>query len=194
MRTLNYIIVEIEEAYNNKENGLVVNSTIESIGHINRIAKVLAAPSFTPLKKGDDVVCHHNIFVIRHGIGGQKLRSNYHLEGRTYFVPLTEVYMFRHSDSDWEALRPYVFVKPIKFLDKKIGNYLINGSTSNTHEGSKKLRGTLKYPNDELISKGLKVGDEVIFSNFSEYKFKIDGEVLYKMSTKDILGKKVLKK
>ena len=185
--TINYIIVEIDEAYNNEEDGIVVNSTVESIQHINRTARVLEAPDFTILKKGDEVVCHHNIFRIRNGIQGQKVKSNYNLEGNIYFVPLTEVYMFKR-DSDWNAIRPYVFVKPVNYEDKKFGNIIITGADSNTHKGKEKLKGVIKYPNDELVHNGVKEGDEVVFSSFSQYEFNINGETLYKMSTKDILA------
>lgn len=185
--TINYIIVEIDEAYNNEENGIVVNSTVESTQHINRVARVLEAPDFTILKRGDEVICHHNIFRIRNGIRGEKVKSNYNLEDNIYFVPLTEVYMFKR-DNNWESIRPYVFVKPVEYEDKKIGNIIVTSSDSNSHKGKKKLRGIIKYPNDELVHNGVNKGDEVVFSSFSEYEFNINGETLYKMSTKDILA------
>lgn len=187
--TLNYVIVEIDEAYKNEIEGLVVNSTIESVAHINRIARVVEAPSFTIIKKGDEVVVHHNIFRLRNGLRGRKLQSNYHLEGNKYFVPLTEVFMYKRGNNNWNAIRPYVFVKPIKKVDKKIGNIIINSSEQNSHKGNIKLHGIIKYPNDELVYNGVDVGDNVIFSDWSEYEFNIDGEILYKMSTNDILAK-----
>lgn len=186
--TINYVIVEVDEAYNNEEGGVIVNSTIESVKHINRVAKVVDAPTFTILKKGDEVVCHHNIFRLRNGIGGKRVKSNYHLEGNRYFVPLTEIFMFKRS-RDWEAIRPFVFVKPIGLKDKVRGGIILNTNESNSHKGMKKLRGIVKYPNDELVSNGVNTGDEVIFSEWSEYEFNIDGETLYKMSTRDILAK-----
>ena len=186
--TLNYVIVEIDEAYKNEVDGVIVNSTIESVAHINRVAKVVDSPDFTILKKGDEVVVHHNIFRLRNGLRGKKLQSNYHLEGNKYFVPLTEVFMYRRDDSDWNAIRPFVFVEPIKSEDIKVGNVIINSNETNSHKGTVKLQGIIKYPNEELISKGVKVGDRIIFSYWSEYEFNINGETLYKMSTKDILA------
>lgn len=188
MTTINFVIVEIDEAYKNEVDGVVVNSTIESVQHINRIAKVIEAPDFTILKSGDEVVVHHNMFRLRNGIKGKKVRSNYHLEGNTYFVPLTEVYMYRRNGSDWQAIRPFVFIKPVEQETKKEGNVIVNSGESNSYKGRKRLMGTVKYPNDELLDMGVNVGDEIIFSYWSEYEFDIDGEILYKMSNKDILA------
>ena len=185
--TINYIIVEIDEAYNNEEDGIVVNSTVESVRHINRIATVLEAPDFTILKKGDKVICHHNIFRIRNGIKGQKVRSNYNLEDNVYFVPFTEVFMFKREEN-WEAIRPYVFIKPAYYNDKKVDNITLVGNSNNSHKGNKKLRGFVKYPNDDITKSGVKVGDEVVFSSHSQYEFNVEGETLYKMSTRDILA------
>lgn len=186
--TINYIIVEIDKAYNNEEGGVVVNNTIESVAHINREATVVDAPDFTILKKGDKIIAHHNMFRLRNGIGGKLVQSNYHLEDNKYFIPLTEVFMYKRGDSDWNAIRPYVFVKPTPKEDEIFNGFIINATESNSHKGMKKLRGIMKYPNDELIAKGIKAGDEVVFSEWSEYEFNIDGEILYKMSTKDILA------
>lgn len=185
--TINFVIVEIDEAYKNEVDGIVVNSTIESVAHINRVARVVDSPAFTPLKKGDYVVVHHNMFRLRNGISGKKLPSNYHLEGNKYFIPLVEVFMYKR-DKDWIALNPFVFVKPIEYDNEVINGFTITKGESNSYKGRKKLRGIIKYPNEELLKKGVKVGDEIVFSYYSEYEFNIEGETLYKMATKDILA------
>ena len=48
------------------------------------------------------------------------------------------------------------------------------------------LRGIVKYINDELIEKGVKVGDEVLYEPNSEYEFVVDDEKLYRMFTRNI--------
>jgi len=185
--TINYIIVEVDDAYKNEIDGLVVNSTIESVAHINRVAKVVEAPSFTIIEKGDEVVVHHNMFRLRNGLRGKRVSSNYHLEGNRYFIPLTEVFMYRRG-GEWQAIRPFVFVEPIKQEDEVIGRVIINSDNAKSHNGMVKLQGIIKYPNDELTRRGVSVGDKVVFSYWSEYEFNIDGETLYKMSTNDILA------
>ncbi len=46
--------------------------------------------------------------------------------------------------------------------------------------------GIMKYPSEELISKGVKAGDKVCFHPESEYEFNVDGEKLYRMFTHQI--------
>jgi co-chaperonin GroES (HSP10) len=41
--------------------------------------------------------------------------------------------------------------------------------------------GEMVYPNEYLISKGVKAGDQVCFKPDSEYEFKIDEETLYRI-------------
>ena len=48
------------------------------------------------------------------------------------------------------------------------------------------LVGELVYSNRELEKIGLKEGDTVAFQPHSEYEFKVDGEVLYRMFTQNI--------
>ena len=189
MSTINYVIIEVESAYNNTvklgKNEFVVNSTIESVKHINRVARVVEAPKNTVLNKGDEVIVHHNILRLKNGVGGFVVKSNYHIEDNKYYVPLTEVFMYKRGDSDWVALDPYCFVKPIKLENIIKHNIELN---PDTHKGMAKLRGVMAYPNKVLKEFGLKSGDKVIFSEYSEYEFNVDGELYYKMSTNDILA------
>ena len=46
--------------------------------------------------------------------------------------------------------------------------------------------GKIEYINDELLSLGLNVGDEIAFEPDSEYPFYIDGKKLYRMFTNSI--------
>lgn len=193
MKVLNFIIVEVEEAYNNEielNSGvkLTVNTTIESVEHINRVAKVVSAPEFTILQEGDEVIIHHNICRLRNGVKGEKVYSNYHLEGNKYFVPLTEVFMYRR-DSDWISIDPYCFVKPIKIEGQESSFIYIPDEFKEGHKGNERHVGILEYPNKQLIEEGYKKGDKIIFSKNSEYEFNIDGTIMYKMSSKDILAK-----
>lgn len=187
MEALHYLIVELDQAYNNEVevstgDKVIVNSTIEDVTYVNRIATVKAAPDFTILQEGDKVIVHHNIFRLRNDIKGNVAPSNYNIKGNIYFVPLTEVFMYKR-DSDWVAISPYCFVKPINKPKKKgFDLSIIEG----TYKGRLHQRGVMTFPNEDLIAQGICVGDRVMFSKFSEYEFDIDGEIYYKMSTKDI--------
>ena len=50
------------------------------------------------------------------------------------------------------------------------------------------LHGNIVYMNDWLKGQGVEIGDEVIFSENSEYDMKIEGERLLRMRNEDILA------
>jgi co-chaperonin GroES (HSP10) len=188
MESVNYFIVEIDKAYSNEVElstgeSLIVNSTIESVEHINRVATIVAAPCFTVLKAGDKVIVHHNIFRLRNDVKGNVAQSNFHIEGNTYFVPLTEVFMVKSEGEDWRAMNPYCFVKPI---DKEEEQGFSLSLSEGSYKGKQKGVGIMYYPNEDLTAQGVKMGDKVKFTANSEYEFNIDGDLYYKMSTRDI--------
>lgn len=193
MKTLNYLIVEINEAYDNTTttgNGvtLITNTSIESVTNIIRQAKVVSAPEYTILKKGDEVIVHHNIFRLRNGIKGKLVSSNFFIEDNRYFVPLTEVFMYKR-DGVWKSLDPYCFIKPIKSTkEKKLDGFLLSDLSvkDSLHKGNEKLKGTMSYSNKGLTEIGIIEGDTIIFSPDSEYEFMIEGELYYRMKTNDI--------
>lgn len=191
MKSINYVIVELDKPYLNEvelSNGssFIVNSTIENVDYINRVATVIESPDFTILKKGDKVVAHHNIFRLRNGMKGERLQSNYHIEGNKYFIPLLEVFMY-DSGNGWEAIDPYCFVKPIK---QEQGNGFQLSLKETSYKGRVPQHGIMWFPNKSLKEQGVERGDKVFFSKYSEYEFNIDGELYYKMKTTDILLKK----
>ena len=193
MRSINYIIVEVDSAYNNDKdigNGIniTVNTSIESVEHINRVAKVVKAPDFTMLEEGDEVIVHHNIFRLRNDQMGLEVESNYWIEDNKYFVPLTEVFMYRRGDSDWKALDPYCFVKPIEQEQPEQVQGIYVKDMEDNYKGMVKNTGVMAYVNESLKSLGVSDGYTIAFSNYSEYEFTIDGELYYKMATKDIIG------
>ena len=76
-----------------------------------------------------------------------------------------------HNGTQWNAYDRYCFVEPIPVQNSYI--------YKNTKE--EPLMGLVKYPNEYLISKGIKQGDMVCFKPDSEYEFVVDGEKLYRM-------------
>lgn len=192
MKAVNYMIVEVDSAYNNEKKigdvSLVVNSTIESVEHINRIAKVVASPEFTPIKAGDEVIIHHNICRLRNGVKGKLVQSDYHIQDNMYFVPLMEIFAYKPINGEWTALAPFCFVEPIKDETKQIGSILVQNS-GDVHKGMLVRQGIIQYTNPELEEYGVIKGDHISFSADSEYEFVIDGKVYYRMKTTDILGK-----
>lgn len=184
MISVNYVIVEVQELYVNTEDGFIVNDSIENVESINRVATVISAPKSTIIKTGDQLIVHHNIFRKKYDVSGKQINSNFWLEDNKFFVPLTEIFMYKR-DSDWIAIDPFCFIKSIPSDETKVVGFNLS---ENIHKGMKKHTGIVSYSNNILESRGIRKGDRVVFSKNSEYEFKIDGILYYKMKSKDILG------
>lgn len=193
MKTINYVIVEVDNTYNNTQKlssgiSIITNTSIENVSNINRKARVVKAPEFTILKEDDEVIIHHNIFRYRNGYHGKLVRSDYWIEDNKFFVPLTEVFAYKR-DSEWKSLEPFCFIKPIKDNSKKeVNKFSLSDSAFNkkVHKGNKKLLGEVVYGNSQLENIGVTKGDKVMFSPWSEYEVKVDDQTLYRMKTNDI--------
>ena len=192
MEATNYVIVKLDNAYDNEKylgdggQSIIVNSTIESVEHINREATVLSAPNYTILKKGDKIIAHHNIFRKKRNYKGVLTESDYQIEESVYYIPLSEIFLYKpFSHKSWKAVDPYIFIEPIT-LDES-SNFLLGIKKS--YKGREHKIGKVTYLNKELEGKGLSVGDKVAFKKNSEYEFNIDGRLTYRMKTKDILLK-----
>jgi co-chaperonin GroES (HSP10) len=184
MKTVNYVIVEIDNLYNNTEGGIIINDSIENVENINRTATVVSAPDFTMLESGDTLMVHHNIFKKKYDVKGKQINSNFWIEDNKYFVPLTEIFMYKR-DSDWISLTPFCFVIPIRDMDQEALGFQIK---EDLYKGMVQHKGVMLYSNTDLDERGISVGDTVMFSKNSEYEFKINNVLCYKMKTKDILG------
>lgn len=155
---------------------ITVNSTVEDHRHVNRFAEVLEVPIHYegPIKKGDTLVVHHNIFRIYYDMKGRPRKSpNYFKEG-VYLIEPLQFYLY-HNGTEWNAVDEYCFVKPI---DKE-NSYL-------HEEGEEENTGVMVYSNQTLESRGVKSGDKVHFTKNSEYEFVVNDERIYRMNTRDI--------
>jgi hypothetical protein len=189
--TLNFI-VQVEDSYNNyidlgDDARLSVNNSIESVKHINRVGKVISAPKGTVVKEGDFVLFHHNICRESWGLKSKRKKSPFSLFDKVFFVPPTEIFMYKKSDSDeWSALSPFVFIKPIPSSVVTLSNGLKVKEES--YKGMRPLEGLVAYPNSALIDMGVSKGDTVAFQENSEHEYEILGEIFYKMRNPDILA------
>ena len=63
-----FIVEPVGQRYSNDvkvgDKSLIINTKIESFKSVNNIAKVIAVPKAfkTPIKKGDLIMIHHNVF------------------------------------------------------------------------------------------------------------------------------------
>lgn len=186
------MIVHCDQDYlNEKElsNGvkLVVNTTIESVEHINRIATVKAAPEGTVLQTGDEVIIHHNILRKRNGTAGQLVNSDFLLDEDTYYVPLDMIFAYRRSGQTWEAVAPFFFAKPIEKQEEVSKSGIIVDLGMDKYVSRE---ATVKYLNEELREWGVEEGDVVGYDKNQEYKFEIDGELLYRVKMQKLLYKR----
>jgi len=189
MKSLHYVLIQVDQSYNNElmvgDISVITNNTIESVANINRIAKVISAPEGVVLKAGDEIIFHHNILRTIYGYKGQKIFSEYWVKDNIYFIPPAEIFAYRNN-AGWTALSPYCFVEPI--TASQTGE-LIQNKDEYTHKGNERLQGLIWLNNPELESQGIRVGDRVLYTPYSEHAFEIDGKEYYKMRTKDIVAK-----
>lgn len=181
MRSVFNFIIESNKRYNNSKDiegkELILNTEISERDYMytNRIGTVKAIPAIikTPIKPGDSVILHHNVFRRWIDIRGKEKDSSSRIQENDYMVAPDQIYAYKRN-GEWKCLDEYCFVKPIKEDSK----------WSVLRE--QKLLGELVYSNEYLESLGLSVGDVVGFSPDSEYEFNIDDEKLYRVLSNQI--------
>ena len=76
-----FIVEPVGQRYSNEvkvgDKSLIINTKVESFKSVNNIAKVISVPiSFkTPIKKGDLIMIHHNVFRRFYDIRGNEKNS-----------------------------------------------------------------------------------------------------------------------
>ena len=172
-----FIVTPINgKRYNNtKEVGgvdLIVSTSEEDYRFSNRDAEVVATPlSYSgPIKKGDTLLVHHNVFKFYNDMKGRRQSGKSFLKEDLFLVDADQFYMYK-KDGVWNTYDRYCFVKPSAVEDSHIFKPF----------SEEPLVGEVVYPNEYLLSKGVKAGDVISFKPDSEYEFNIDGEKLYRM-------------
>ena len=167
--------------YNNtKEIGgveFITSTSEEEVAASNREAEVIAVPLNYKgeIEPGDTLLVHHNVFKFYNDMKGRRQSGRSFFKEDLFFIEDEQFYMYKKNNK-WNAHGRNCFVKPLPVKDsflKKRGKY-------------EPLMGTVKYINKELAVFGVEEGDEVSFQPESEYEFRVDGEVLYRMFTNNI--------
>jgi co-chaperonin GroES (HSP10) len=183
MKSLYDFIVEpLGDKYSNTvsvgNKKLVVNTKIENWKFVNRVARVVETPAAfsTPIKKGDTVIIHQNVFRTFYDIKGKKKKSRSWFKDDLYFCAADQIYLYKNN-ADWQTINDRCFVTPIKntedlTLDKEV-----------------KLVGILKYGNKFLEALNINPGDLIGFTPKSEWEFLVDDKRLYCMKSNDIVIK-----
>ena len=180
MRSLYSFIIEPKEnRYENKKDidgvELILNTEIQDHKFVSRVGVVLETPinGKTGIKKGDEVIVHHNVFRRFNDVRGEEVNGKSFFEEDKYFVYPDQVFMYNRN-SQWKSLDGFCFVKPIK--NRKLFSM----------EPEEQLIGILKHVDNSLLKNGIKEGDLIGFTPDSEYEFIIDNERLYRVPTNSI--------
>ena len=156
------------QRYDNKRkygnNEFIISSSQEDFRVTNRYAVVKSVPLYYtgPIKKDDVVIVHHNVFRIYYDIKGRPKSSWCFYRDNIFIIDEGQIFLYKSDDDVWKATYPYCFVDPIK-EDK------LTGLVVHCHEGF-----------------DLKEGDKVSFQPETEYEFRIDDKLLYRMKTNNI--------
>jgi len=183
MRSLYDFIVEpLGDRYDNTkkigDKDLVLNTKIESWKFVNRYAKVLQIPLAikTPIKKGDTIIVHQNIFRRFYDMQGKQKNSRSYFKDNMYFVAIDQIYLYKNT-SKWISFGDRCFVKPIKN-----SNPLLNRKED-------PCVGILKIGNSSLEALKINPEDMIGFKPGAEWEFMINDERLYCMKSNDIVIK-----
>ena len=177
-----FIIKPVGKRYDNEvkvgEHTLITNSSIESFKHVNNIAEVVETPvAFaTPIRKGDLIIVHHNVFRVFYDMKGIKKNSRSFLKDNLFFCAVDQVYLYKRKDT-WKSFGDRCFVAPVKNKDLL--------STDKVAD----LIGILKIGNSSLEESGINPGDIVGFTPNSEWEFVVDNQIMYCMKSNDIVIK-----
>jgi|TARA_R110000764_G_scaffold228134_2_gene318510 hypothetical protein len=184
MRSVYDFIVEpLGERYDNTvkvgDVSLITNTSLESWKHVNNYAKVIETPVgiSTPIRKGDTIVVHQNVFRTFYDMKGKKKNSRSFLKDNKFLCAVDQVYLYKTADNPWKALGDRCFVAPIVNTD----DYSL--------DKTKPLVGILKISNSSLEEFKMSTGDIVGFTPNSEWEFEVDNQLMYCMRTKDIVIK-----
>ena len=155
----------------------VISTSEEDHSASNRYAIVVSTPIdySGPVKEGDTLLVHHNVFKFYNDMQGRRKSGKSYFKDNLFFVDPDQFFLYKQN-GEWRGYNKYCFIKPSPAKDSFI-------KKSITEEP---LFGTIKYINNQLLSMGLNVGDEISYQPESEYEFNVDGERLYRMFTNNI--------
>lgn len=153
------------------KSGLVVSASKEDHRTTNRNAVVKSVPLNYegPIEPGDTLLVHHNTFRKYYDMKGKERSGPSYFKDNLFFIFDDQYFMYKKPDGKWKAPAPYCFVKPT----------------------GDPLMGTIVYGNEELEALGITEGYLISFQPDSEYEFKIEDEVLYRMFTRNICLTKI---
>lgn len=183
----NNVIVYMEEQYESTITApggtkFHVNNAIDDTTYLIRHGEVVTS-SDPRFKVGDEVYFHHNC-VRRHTTAeGRKERGENEIMDNMFRVEVSYIYLIKRN-GEYMAVDPWCYVSPVE--KKKHMHGCIELVDNEEYE---RQFGEMVYTNESLREQGVENGDSIIFNLDSEYQFKVDDRVLYRMKTPWIIGK-----
>tara|TARA_Y100001937_G_C7089610_1_gene317043 strand:- start:53 stop:628 length:576 start_codon:yes stop_codon:yes gene_type:complete len=158
---------------------LILNTSEESASFSNREAKVISTPIYYkgPVKEGDTILVHHNVFKFYNDMYGRRQSGKSYFKDNKFFVDENQYYMYKKKD-EWMAVEPFCFVAPLP----KTESYIYKNITNEP------LMGVMKYPCQSILTHGIKKEDIVTFMPDSEYEFRLEDSILYRIRSKNIVA------
>jgi hypothetical protein len=162
--------------YNNtKEIGgveVITSVSEEDFRFSNREAEVIETPLGYkgPIEPGDILLVHHNVFKFYSDMQGRQKSGRSFFKDDLFFIDTEQFFLYKHKD-DWMTYDRYCFVEPVDVED----SYIYKATSKEP------LVGTMRYPNEYLLSQGVNPGDKVAFKPESEYQFEIDGVKMFRI-------------
>lgn len=207
----NHYIVKVEKPYEDtvKVNGeeIFIDVSYEPLKFARQFGIVYETPNWLPkgldfdIKKGDKIYFHHLITANQSSMTIDKKFKSQHSsidlisdnkidwidgEDNLYKVHWEHIYA-RVRGGKLKMMHHWNFVEQKKESEEDMktssGIFLKSEAEDIT------LHGYLIYMNEWMKDQGMKKGDEIVFSEDSEYDMKIEGKKLMRMRNFDILAK-----
>jgi hypothetical protein len=156
----------------------IVTSDQEDAKNSNREAVVHSLPLRYdgPIEVGDHLLVHHNVFKFYYDMKGRQRNGKSYFRDGLFFIDDQQFFMWRKPDGDWQSVGDSCFLAPVPERETWLTKF----------SGSEPLLGQVRYSNESLRVAGVKEGDIVFHQPECEYEFRVSGEVLYRMFTRNI--------
>jgi len=185
MRSPFYFIVEPLDGktYDNTRKfgdvDFVISTSQEDHTVTQRHAVVVATPSGYdgPIKDGDIVIVHHNVFRKYYDMKGREKDSFSLLRPGTYFLDDMQLYAYK-QDGKWNSIGQYNFLRPVEKVHE--------GFQFDTDKYIQQV-GEMVIPSKHMSDIGIVESTRVGFKQDSEYEFRIDDEILYRVADNRIV-------
>lgn len=195
MRPIRDIIVKVDKAYNSEiklKSGLVLflDQNIKQVKDTVRYGEVVAIPEGLnkDIRVGDTLFFHHGIVAVTVMDGQEDIQSEYLVSKKEglYRVPVNDRWPMMYAtvrDGEFRSLDGICFVRGLTKQKYQSNLLVIPGNETEVRH-----IGEMVYSNQTLEAKGVVPGTKVVYEKDSEYRFNVNGEELYCMFDKWILG------